>query len=370
MRVGRGAWGEGRDLRSLALTPQIMPTDKAMTRTHFGEVELIARLAGIFGAAPPEVALGIADDCAALDLGGPDYLLWTVDTLVERVHFDLAYISLAQLGRKSLAVNLSDLAAMGGVARYALLSLGWPPDRDLAFALEFAEGLADCARDAGVAVIGGDTVSSPPGLAITLTVLGRVPKSEMLRRSGARVGDLVYVTGPLGEAAAGLEILRGHLQLDPTLAAPLIRAHLDPQPQSAAGRLLAREGLATACIDLSDGIATDLMHICRLSRVGAKLTAADLPIPSGVRAVARMVDQDPVKLALQGGEDYQLLFTCSPARGALLPAVFAQAGLQAPSRIGEIIVGTEVVLITEEKEKIISGGGYDHFRLDPRNSSD
>jgi thiamine-monophosphate kinase len=341
-----------------------------MTRTPFGEVELISRLAGIFGAAPPEVVLGIADDCAALDLEGPDYLLWTVDTLVERVHFDLAYISLSQLGRKSLAVNLSDLAAMGGEARYVLLSLAWPPDRDLAGALEFGEGLATCARDHGVAVIGGDTVSSPLGLALALTVLGRVPKSEMLRRSGARVGDLVYVTGPLGEAAAGLEILRWDLKLDPTLTEPLIRAHLDPQPQLAAGRLLAREGLATACIDLSDGVATDLMHICRLSRVGAKLAAADLPIPSGVRAVARMTDQDPVDLALLGGEDYQLLFTCNPAQASHLPAVFAQAGLTVPSRTGEIISGTEVLLITAEKEKIISGGGYDHFRLDPQKSTD
>ncbi len=341
-----------------------------MTHSPFGEVELIARLADIFGAAPPEVVLGIADDCAALDLGGPDYLLWTVDTLVERVHFDLAYISLRQLGRKSLAVNLSDLAAMGGVAHYALLSLGWPPDRELAGALEFGEGLAACARGHGVAVIGGDTVSSPPGLAIALTVLGKVPKSEMLRRSGARMGDLVYVTGPLGEAAAGLEILRRDLKLDPTLTETLIRAHLEPQPQSAAGRLLARDGLATACIDLSDGVATDLMHICRLSQVGAKLTAEDLPIPPGVRAVARMVDRDPLDLALQGGEDYQLLFTCNPAQASRLPAAFAQAGLKVPSRIGEIISGKEVVLITTEKEKIISGGGYDHFRLDPQKSTD
>jgi thiamine-monophosphate kinase len=339
-----------------------------MTRSRFGEVELIARLAGIFGAAPPEVAIGIADDCAALNLGGPDYWLWTMDSLVEGVHFDLAYMSLAQLGRKSLAVNLSDLAAMGGVARYALLSLGWPPDRDLSGALEFGEGLAACARDFGVAVIGGDTVSSPAGLAITLTVLGMVPKSEMLRRSGARAGDLIYVTGPLGEAAAGLEILRRGLQLDPTLSEPLIRAHLTPQPQVAAGRLLAREGLATACIDLSDGIATDLMHICRLSGVGAKLSAEALPVPSGVKIVARMVDHNPLELALQGGEDYQLLFTCSPAQAALLPTVFARAGLRLPNRIGEVVEGTDVLLLSPGNEKIISGGGYDHFRLDPQTS--
>ncbi len=340
-----------------------------MTRTPTGEVELIARLAEIFGAAPPGVALGIADDCAALDLGGPDYLLWTVDTLVEGVHFDLSYTSLGQLGRKSLAVNLSDIGAMGGEALYALLSLGWPQDRDLAGALEFGAGLAACARDYGTAVIGGDTVSSPQALSITLTVLGRVPKSQMLRRSGARAGDLVYVTGPLGEAAAGLEILQRGLVIDGPLGDPLVRAHLDPRPQLAAGRLLAREGLATACIDLSDGTASDLMHICRLSRAGARLRAEDIPVSPGARAVAAMTGRDPLELALKGGEDYQLLFTCAPEAAPRLPAAFAQAGLPAPRPIGEMVSGTEVALITKEIEIIISGGGFDHFRLDPGKSS-
>jgi thiamine-monophosphate kinase len=336
-----------------------------MTRSPLGETELIAQLAKIFGASPPEVPLGIADDCAALDLGGPDYLLWTVDTLLEGVHFDLAYTSLSQLGRKSLAVNLSDIAAMGGKPSYALLSLGWPPGRALAGALEFGEGLAACARDYEVMIIGGDTVSSTLGMAVTLTVLGRVPKSEMLRRSGAKVGDLVYVTGTLGESAAGLEILRRNLDLDPLLRKPLVRAHLDPQPQVAVGRLLAQEGLATACIDLSDGVATDLHHICRLSGVGARLAAEDIPMSPGVRAVARMVGKDPLELALQGGEDYQLLFSSSPAQASRVPEFFTQTGLVVPIQIGELSSGKEVVLITRKKEKIISAGGYDHFRLDP-----
>lgn len=341
-----------------------------MTRPPFGEIELIARLAQIFGVAPPEVILGIADDCAALDLGGSDYLLWTVDTLVEGVHFDLAYMSLGQLGRKSLAVNLSDIAAMGGKPAYTLLSLGWPPDRDLAGALEFGEGLAACARDYQVAVIGGDTVSSPPGVTIAVTVLGKVPKSALLQRSGAKPGDLVYVTGILGEAAAGLELLRQNLDLDPDLREPLVKAHLDPQPQVAAGGLLAREGLATAGIDLSDGVATDLMHICRLSGVGARLAAEEIPLSPGVRAVAHMVGKDPLDLALQGGEDFQLLFTSSPEQASRVPDFFRRAGLAVPRRIGEISPGKEVVLIAENKEKIISGGGYNHFRLDPDKSSD
>jgi len=341
-----------------------------MTRPLTGELELIARLAQLFGTPPPEVVLGIGDDCAALDLGGPNYLLWTVDTLVEEVHFDLAFTSLALLGRKSLAVNLSDLAAMGGEPLYTLLSLGWPPDRDLAGALWFGEGLADCARDYGVSVIGGDSVSSPAGLAVTITVLGRVPKEEMLRRAGARVGDQVFVTGPLGESAAGLEVLRRSLPLPPDLKEPLTRAYQDPRPRLTAGRLLARERLATACIDLSDGVATDLMHICRQSGLGARLAGETIPVSPGVETVARLTDQDPLNLALQGGEDYQLLFTSSAEQAARLSQAFAQAGLEAPSLIGELVPGEEVVLITGKTEKIISEGGYDHFRLDPGKTSD
>jgi thiamine-monophosphate kinase len=128
--------------------------------------------------------------------------------------------------------------------------------------------------------------------------------------------------------------------------------------------------LATACIDLSDGVASDLMHICRLSRAGARLSAGDLPIPEGVKTVARLVGQNPEELALQGGEDYQLLFTCAPDQAVHLPAIFAHEGLKAPIPIGEIVSGKELVLITGEEEKIISGRGYEHFRLDPKKSSD
>ena len=188
-----------------------MPPQDTLT----SEWDLIDALSREFGPAPPGVILGIGDDCAAIEIPGPDYLLWTVDTLVEGVHFDLAYTTLSQLGWKSLTVNLSDIAAMGGEPRQALLSLGWPPARDRRGALEFAAGLAQAAREYGVAVIGGDTVSSPGGLIVTVTLTGRVPAAQMLRRAGAGVGDLIFVTGPLGEAAAGLEILRQGLDGPP-----------------------------------------------------------------------------------------------------------------------------------------------------------
>jgi len=310
------------------------------------------------------VVLGIGDDCAAVALDGDDYLLWTVDTLVEGVHFDLAYTSLGQLGWKSLAVNLSDIAAMGGEPRYALLSLGWPRTRDRTGALEFADGLAQAARQYGVAVIGGDTVASREGIMVTISLTGVVPAPQMLRRAGARVGDLIYVTGALGESAAGLEVLRRGLKVEPHLREALSLAHLAPRPQLQAGRLLAQQALATAAIDLSDGVATDLFHVCQASRVGARLTAAALPVSPRVQAVAPDLGQDPLDLALKGGEDYQLLFTSPAGQAGALEQAFSQAGLPLPFCLGEIVAGDRVLLSTAVGEEDISGQGFDHFRLD------
>jgi thiamine-monophosphate kinase len=337
-----------------------MPPPDTLT----SEWDLIKALSREFGPAPPGVILGIGDDCAALALNGSDYLLWTVDTLVEGVHFDLAYTSLSQLGWKSLTVNLSDIAAMGGEPRHALLSLGWPPARDRREALAFAAGLAQAAREYGVAVIGGDTVASPGGLIVTVTLTGRVPAAQMLRRAGAQIGDLIFVTGPLGEAAAGLEILRQGLDLPPELKEALTEAQLRPRPLLRAGRLLAQEGLATALIDTSDGIATDLYHICQASGVGARLPAAAVPVSPRVTAAAPHLGRDPLDLALFGGEDYLLLFTASPEMAGRLPESFSRAGLAAPLPLGRIVAGDRVYLSTPTGDVDISGQGFDHFRLD------
>ena len=327
------------------------------------ETALILALSRRFGAPPPEVVLGIGDDCAAIALDGGRCLLWTVDTLVEGVHFDLSYTPLEKLGWKALAVNLSDIAAMGGEARYALLSLGWPRGRDRAQALELAEGMAQAAREYGVAIIGGDTVASPE-VAVTVTVTGLVDAGQMLRRAGARAGDRIYVTGPLGESAAGLEVLLRGLALEPNLQAALTQAHLQPRPQLRAGWVLAQEGLATSAIDLSDGVATDLAHVCRESGVGARILADQAPVSPRVKAAAPALRQDPLDLALKGGEDYQLLFPCPPEKAGTLAAAFARAGLPEPLALGEIVPGEGVVLITARGEEDISGQGFDHFRVD------
>lgn len=338
-----------------------MPSQKAVA----SETALIEALSRKFGPPPAEVVLGIGDDCAALRLNASEYLLWTVDTLMEGVHFDLSYTSLTQLGRKALAVNLSDIAAMGGEARYALLSLGWPPGRDPALALELADGLAQTGRDYRVAIIGGDTVASPGGLAVTVSLVGMVPASQMLRRRGARVGDLIYVTAGLGEAAAGLEVLKRNPDLDPAVTAALIEAHLNPRPQLQAGRILAEQGLATALIDTSDGVASDLFHLCVAGGVGARIAAGSVPVSPRVQAAAPRLGCDPLDLALTGGEDYQLLFTSPPETAGRLAQAFSQAGLPAPLCLGEIVPGSRVLLDTPQGQVDISGRGFDHFRLDP-----
>lgn len=325
------------------------------------ERELIEELRRLFGPPPPEVILGIGDDCAVLPGRPGEYLLWTSDTLVEGIHFDLRYTSWRQLGGKALAVNLSDIAAMGGEPWGALLSLGWHPKWRLELALELAAGLRELAERCQVAVIGGDTVRSPGPVIINLTVLGRVPQDELCRRDGARPGDRIYVTGPLGLAAAGLAALQAQLTLPEEILAPLRMALLEPQPQLAAGRLLARHRWATALIDLSDGVAADLSQICRASGVGALVFGEQVPIPPAVTLAAAQLKRRPLDLALQGGEDYQLLFTADPRNEGAMIKAFTAAGLPQPCPIGVIVPGAGVRLQSAAGEEDLTGGGFDHF---------
>ncbi len=326
-----------------------------------GERQLIDALNRIFGPPPSWVRCGIGDDTAIVRPAPGQDLLWTVDALVEGVHFDLQYTPWRSLGWKSLAVNLSDIAAMGGRPCGALLSLGWPPTRPLAEALELAQGMQEAAREYGAAVIGGDTVASPAGLMISLTVLGCIAPGRALRRDGARAGEEIFVTGSLGLAAAGLEVLRRGGGAPATAAAVAIEAFLHPRPQLAAGQLLAEQGLATAAIDLSDGVASDLQQICRQSGTGALLDARALPIPPAVEEIAAWSGRDPLDLALRGGEDYQLLFTAAAAQRTAVFTAFAHAGLPAPVRLGEMTAAPGVKLRLPDREVDITDTGFDHF---------
>ncbi len=328
------------------------------------EIDLIRRIRGQVLPGGAGVIKGIGDDCAVVaPKGGGTVTLVTTDTLVEGVHFDLSWHPPELLGQKAVAVNVSDIAAMGGIPRYALLSLAAPATMDTVLLERLMQGFMAALARQQVILIGGDTVKSDQGLVLTVTILGEAVREQVLYRSGAKPWEQVWVSGPLGQAAAGLEICRrGHAALSAS-SPELVQAHLDPQAEVALGPILAASGLVTAMIDLSDGLATDLAHLCAESGVGAMVTAEALPISTATRQAAEALGLDPLRLAIAGGEDYRLLFTAPLAATKKLQALAHHAVGGAIFRIGEIGAGQGVLLRQQgEPGRMISFQGYDHFR--------
>jgi thiamine-monophosphate kinase len=319
---------------------------------ELGEFGLIDRIARQVGTSPA-VVLGIGDDAAAL-LPTPGTLtLITSDMLLEGVHFDLSFCDPESLGRKSLSVNLSDLAAMGAVPRQFLLSIALPSTISLEFLDGFMAGIMEQAERFGATLVGGDTCASLGGLAISITALGEQLPELVVKRSGAAPGDLVCLTGTVGDAAAGLNELRKGVR-----QGYLVARQLDPQPRVAAGVALAKKRLASAMIDVSDGVLSDLTHICQLSGVGARLELAGLPLSEEYRAVS---GADPYALALSGGEDYELLFCVPKGKRGEVEELLKSLEMRF-SVVGEITEGSAVQLVTPQ------GGdyqpqkrGFDHF---------
>jgi len=332
-----------------------------MKVSELGEFGLIELVAGLVGRGlTPETArhglmVGIGDDAAAWRTSSAIQLA-TTDTMIQGVHFTLDTATWRELGWKALAVNLSDIAAMGGSPKWALVTVGLPGDTEVDSVVELYRGMLDVASPSGAAIIGGDTVSSPL-VVVSLTVMGEAVGDALLTRSSARPGDEVAVTGTLGAAAAGLAMLKRHLSFDPQTTAFLRAAHLRPQPRLAEGRLLVEHGVRAA-IDISDGLIADLGHICQESRVAACLHADKVPIHPLTRAA---FPTEALELALSGGEDYELLFTTSPR----LMAQVAERLSIPVAVIGEIVEGEpgKVTLLDSEGREMAWGrGGWDHFR--------
>ena len=274
---------------------------------EFGLLELLAKIAS--SAEDKQVAswqqliTGIGDDAAAWQ-GDTATQLATVDSLIQDVHFSLGITPWEDLGWKALAVNLSDIAAMGGAARYALVSLALPNDTEVDDVTALYQGMIDLARESGVAIVGGD-ISNAPLVIITITVLGIARNNHVLTRTAAMPGEQVAVTGHLGAAAAGLEMLTRQLRFDGEASNSLRNAFLHPYPRIAEGQLLVEQGVRAA-IDISDGLIADLAHICHQSQVGARVEIDRVPIHPAAKA--NFGDRSR-ELALSGGEDYELLFT-------------------------------------------------------------
>jgi thiamine-monophosphate kinase len=324
---------------------------------RMGEFELLARLRKRMPPPGTRIRVGSGDDAAVGVPGGATAT--SVDALVDGVHFRRSLFGLAEIGRKSLSVALSDLAAMGAEPGEAYVALGVPPDLDEEGCIELLDGMLEVAAACGTTLAGGD-LTRAPALTLAVTVVGHAEdETRLVTRAGAREGDVLVVTGELGGAAAGLIALEGEAAgalPEPTLEA-LRRRQLDPQPRLAAGRALAEAG-ATAMIDLSDGLAGDLQRIAEASGVGATVECGELPVAAGVAEVAATAGRDPLELAVGGGEDYELLAAVPP--GALDAAREAVEATGLPLAVIGRVEGEEVELRRPGGE-LLRARGFDQL---------
>lgn len=326
-----------------------------MSLAACGEFGLIERIRTQV-AGRDDLLIGIGDDCCATALPPGEVLLTTTDLLIEEIHFRRAWTDLFSLGRKAVAVNVSDIAAMGGTPQSLSLGLALPADLNPEEFDQLVAGILTAAQEYGAILSGGDTCRSPGGLFLSVTVQGSIAPAQLLRRSGAKVGDLLYVSGTLGDSALALrELLAGR-----TPPADLALRHHQPTARLRLGQELARRRLATALIDLSDGLRADLGHILENSGVGARVAAAALPLSASFRA-ALAIEPALLDLSLAGGEDYELLWSAPPSAAAALAALSAELELPL-TYIGEIVAGTGLVVTAADGQEIVSTKvGYNHF---------
>jgi thiamine-monophosphate kinase len=320
--------------------------------SELGEFGLIDLLAKMVGGGDERLLIGIGDDAAAWQ-GDDSIQLASVDSFIEGVHFTPQTTPWPDVGGKALAINLSDIAAMGGIPRYALVSLSLPDNSQVEDVAALYNGMLKLAKQYGVSIIGGD-ISNAPLVAITITILGSSPTQKLLTRSSARPGEIVAVTGRLGAAAAGMEILKNKRKLDPKADTLLKNAFLHPTPRIAEGLLLVEQGVKTA-IDISDGLVADLNQICKASQVGARIKVELVPVEPTVKTA---FSEKALELALSGGEDYELLFTAS----AEIVDKVKKAASGPVTAIGEITAGEGVTLVDKEGNPFeLKKAGWEHF---------
>ena len=334
---------------------------------NWSELDIISLFSGRIGAADtPGLMEGIGDDCAIFTSSTTHNWLVTTDMLVEGVHFDRSWHPPDLLGRKSIAVNLSDIAAMGGIPLFVLASVALPPQIEKDWVEQWSIGAAAIMEEYGCTLIGGDTVKGP-ALTINIVVLGIAPSEETILRRTAGVEEQIYVSGSLGFAAAGLEICRQPPLFESLPKAerePFVAKHLNPVPRVKLGQTLAASGMVSAMQDISDGVATDLAHICTQSGVGAEVRADLLPGADALQKVCGRLNSAVVDLQLSGGEDYELLFTVKKGKDEELLALLQNRGGEKVYRIGRTVPGETVRLISAEGSLDIGFKGYQHTGSD------
>ena len=324
-----------------------------------GEFGLIHRIRKWINSSDPALIQGIGDDVAVIEMG-TKVLLVTTDILIEGIHFDLSWMDPYPLGRKSLAVNLSDIASMGGIPKYFLVSIGLPKNLPISFISSFYRGLKQEAKRFRVELIGGDTSLSQK-MIINICLLGEGGKRKLLFRKGAKVGDDLFVSGRLGDAALGLKILQEKTKIKGSEG--LVKKHLSPCPRVELGQAIAKYHLATAMIDVSDGLLIDTSHLLEESGVGARIREDQIPLSRLYRKWVRSFSKDPFRFALSGGEDYELLFTAPSTMREKISSL--SRSLKIPiTRIGKILAKEEGLHMIREDGEDYSPSrlGFEHFK--------
>lgn len=326
-----------------------------------GEFALIERIAQIVEHADERVILTIGDDTAVVKPTELDYTLLTTDLLVEDVHFILSTISPWRLGYKSIAVNLSDVAAMGGLPDYAVISLAMNPETDVSTIEDLYRGMAEVSRKYDLRIVGGDVTKSDK-MIINVAIVGEVEEENLCRRSDAQVGDVIMVTGEFGASAAGLRTVLNP-GLRPKVKDPdkLEKAHFLPEPRIREGRILAKLGIH-AMEDVSDGLASEIKHICEASMVGARINLSKIPIARGVEKVAELTGERAIDIALAGGEDYELVFTAPIEIQRQIENSFTGIGAKV-TVIGEILDKSQGITVIDWSGNVkpLEISGYAHF---------
>jgi thiamine-monophosphate kinase len=336
------------------------PARRPPALADLGEWALLARLPGLLPPSPGGIVVDRGDDAAGLDLGSGPLLLLTCDVQVEGRHFRRDRTTPHLLGRRAAAVNLSDIAAMGGTPRAAVVSLLLPPALAVDYFDALMRGVGEQMAEHGAAVVGGN-LSAARQIIVDIALLGSVAKRRLVRRAGARPGDRILVTGWPGESAAGLALLNRLQRPDLDLGG-LVARHRDPTPRVAEGAALAAAGVR-AMIDVSDGLGADLGHLCDASGVDAEIDLARLPISAGLRRAAAVLRRPAWRWALHGGEDYELLCTAAPGRVADLQRALAERTGVPLTDIGTILpAGAGRWLRRDGRRVALPARGYEHFR--------
>ncbi|QPM68283.1 thiamine-phosphate kinase [Atribacter laminatus] len=332
-----------------------------LTLTDIGEFGLIDLIKKKFMPYGPETIVGIDDDCAVVTGREGFYTLYTCDSQVEGSHFIADLVPPYLLGQKVLTVNLSDIAAMGGTPRFALLSLVLRPDISVEWIDTFLEGFRYKANQYAVEVIGGNLAHTEGKLIFDVTCIGEVKRNRLLLRNQARVGDLILVTGSLGDAAAGLKILLEEQKMNTTREQYLLNRYFLPEPRVDVGRILAESPNRIALIDISDGFAQDLGHILKQSQVGGIVDVERIPLSQQLISWCTVQNCFPLDFACSGGEDYELIFVTAPqSADELRKKIQHEIGIPV-TIVGEITAGSKLIFEKSEQNYEFHTQGWNHF---------